>query len=135
MNAANRWITTWFDWPSAWIGAWQQAQRTLSETWQAAPEVVALRLVWLSTPPMFWTAGQHAEFWRMIVEKQRAVHSGFSAMNQLIDGSLLDHPVNQSTLPARLVSAGVRPAHRRVRNNLSRLRGHHDRPAVAARSI
>ena len=122
MEATSRWLATWLGWPGDFVGSWRQAQRTITETLEAAPEVVAWRVAWLSTPPVMWSANQYAEFWRMIIEKPRAVQSGLSAMNALLDSSLL-HPVNQTTLPARLVSAGVRPAHRRVHNNRSRLRG------------
>lgn len=108
------------------MSPWLQAQRTLLETWQAAPQVMAIRLMWLSTPPFLWSGTQQAEMVRMVAEKQMALSTGLLAMSGTLSRGMLD-PINSGTLPARLLSAGLRPAHRKVRSNLARLGRHHAR--------
>jgi hypothetical protein len=91
----------------------------------AAAQVLAFRLPMLWAMTLSPTPARRAEAMKMIVEKQMAMAEGLNAAALAAFTEWLKVAAGQTpsaeTMSARVVSAAVRPARRRIKANATRL--------------
>ena len=107
----------------------RKTAKTLAEISMAAPFVMGMRLSRMMLPDALRTAADRAEDTRMVAEKTKAAADGLMAMqtemaSQMMNawfGMALGRMPNAAKATDAVVSAGLKPARRKVKANAKRL--------------
>ena len=107
----------------------KKTQAALTEIGLFAPLVIAQRMSRMMLPDAMRTAADRAEDTRMVAEKTKAASDGLMAMqsemaSQMMNawfGMALGRMPNAAKATDAVVSAGLKPARRKVKANAKRL--------------